>query len=178
MISGPGGAGKGTIVSKLMPLDERLWLSRSWTTRDRRPGEAADSYVFVARDAFEQRIAEGGFLEYAEFLGNLYGTPVPDPPKGNDLVLEIDVQGAAQVVNSFPEVLLIFIEAPSRSVQEARLRHRGDPEPIIGARLDKAEAEARRSQELGAVVVVNDDVDRATGEVLGLIERARSRSLS
>lgn len=165
-------------MSKLLPLDGRLWLSRSWTTRDRRPGEAADSYVFVARDTFEQRIAEGGFLEYAEFLGNLYGTPVPDPPEGLDLVLEIDVQGAAQVVSRFPEALLIFIEAPSPAAQESRLRHRGDPEPIIRARLDKAEAEARRSQELGAVVVVNDDVERATGEVLGLIERARSRSLS
>lgn len=165
-------------MSKLLPLDERLWLSRSWTTRERRPGEAPDSYVFVARDTFEQCIADGGFLEYAEFLGNLYGTPVPDPPDGHDLVLEIDVQGAAQVVSRFPEALLIFIEAPSPAAQEARLRHRGDPEPIIRARLDKAEAEARRSQELGAIVVVNDDVDRATDEVLGLIEQARSRSVS
>lgn len=156
-----------------MPLDEKLWLSRSWTTRDRRPGESEHSYRFVTRAAFEERIASGGFLEYAEFLGNFYGTPTPEPPVGHDLVLEIDVQGAAQVVQLYPDALLIFIEAPTRAAQEARLRHRGDPEPVIRARLDKAEAEVKRSKELGAHVVVNDEVDRATGEVLDLIHRHR-----
>ena len=160
-------------MARLIPQDERLWLSRSWTTRDRRPGEAEDSYVFVSRSAFEQHLAAGGFLEHAEFLGNLYGTPKPEALPGCDLLLEIDVQGATQVVQLYPEALLIFIEAPSRAAQEARLRHRGDAEPIIQARLDKAEAEADRSKEMGAQVVINDDVERATAEVLALIEANR-----
>ncbi len=160
-------------MARLIPRDERLWLSRSWTTRDRRPGEAEDSYVFVSRSAFEQHLAAGGFLEHAEFLGHLYGTPKPEALPGCDLLLEIDVQGATQVVQLYPEALLIFIEAPSRAAQEARLRHRGDAEPIIQARLDKAEAEADRSKELGAQVVINDDVERATAEVLALIEANR-----
>ncbi|MDP2323158.1 MAG: hypothetical protein Q8N51_03915, partial [Gammaproteobacteria bacterium] len=82
IVSGPGGVGKGTIVKALVERNHELWLSRSWTTRDQRLGEADEAYVFVARDDFERRIDAGGFLEWTSFLDNLYGTPVPEPMLG------------------------------------------------------------------------------------------------
>jgi len=166
-------------VRHLLDDDPTLWLSVSAATRPMRPGEVEGvDYFFMSRDEFEAIRDGGGFLEWFEVYGDLKGTPraavAEHLAAGTDVLLEIDVQGAAQVVERFPDALLIFIEAPSRAAQEARLRHRGDPEPIIRARLDKADAEAARSQQMGARVVINDDLERATAEVLGLIRRARS----
>lgn len=176
VVSGPGGVGKGTVVSELVSRHSDLWLSRSWTTRERRPGEAADAYEFVDRATFEAAIEAGGFLEYAEFLGNYYGTPVPVAPEGKDLILEIDVQGARQVVALDPDALLIFLEAPSVAEQEARLRRRGDPGDKVAQRLAKAREEADAGAELGAVRIVNVEVGQCADDIYQAIVAARSAS--
>lgn len=176
MISGPGGVGKGTVVRELVGRDPRLQLSRSWTTRRRRQGEEPDAYVFVDRRRFESHAAAGGFLEWAEFLGNLYGSPRPEVSDANDLILEIDVQGAAQVRDAVPDALLVFMDAPSVDEQTARLRGRGDPEDAVAARVAEADAERQRSDALGAHLVVNHDVDSTVDELLALIDAHRRES--
>ncbi len=177
IVSGPGGVGKGTIVDALVQRDPRLWLSRSWTTRSRRPTERESAYVFTSRDAFEQRIAEGGFLEWTDFLGNYYGTPTPGPPPEADVVvLEIEVDGAQQVKAVRPDARLIFVLPPSREEQERRLRGRGDDPERVQARLRKAEDEEPIGLRLADHVVVNDDLESTIDEMLAIIDRAREEA--
>ena len=175
VLSGPGGVGKGTVVRRLLQIDPQLRLSRSWTTRPRRPGEPDDAYTFVDRATFEAQLARGGFLEYDEFLGNLYATPVPDTldDPDHDLLLEINVQGAEQVRRHRPDALVVLLVAPSREVQEARLRVRGDDEEHVARRLALADAEEAKGRALADAIVVNDDLDRAVAEVAGILDSRR-----
>lgn len=176
VVSGPGGVGKSTVVSHLIDRYPELWLSRSWTTRERRPSEDEDAYVFVSRQEFEDRIAADGFLEHAEFLGNYYGTPTLDEGLDRDAILEIDVQGARQVVEKEPDAVLIFLEAPSREDQLQRLRRRGDPEEKVAQRVNKAAQEASAGRELGAQTIVNHDIDDTVEQMWNAIEKARAAS--
>jgi guanylate kinase len=152
-----------------------LWLSRSWTTRQARPGERErGAYVFVDRATFEEAAAQGRFYEWAEFLGNLMGTPVPDPPPGSDVLLEIDVQGAEQVLAKRPDATVILLLAPSPEVQAERLAARGDDEEHIRRRLELGRAEVERGAAIATQTVVNDDLGRALGELTAIIERTRT----
>lgn len=173
VISGPGGVGKGTLVDHLVSRDPGLWLSRSWTTRPRRPGESPEAYTFTTVEDFQARIAAGGFLEWAPFLDYLQGTPWPEAPEGRDVVLEIDVQGARQVLDREPGALLLFIDAPDRGEQRRRLEGRGDSPERVSQRLAIAEAEAAGAAELGMRTIVNDDLDGAVQEVEAAIAEAR-----
>lgn len=127
----------------------------------------------MTREEFEARIAAAGFLEWAPFLDYLQGTPLPEAPTGRDIVLEIDVQGAVQVLGRHPDALLLFIDAPSRDEQRRRLELRGDPPGKVAQRLALAEAEASAARDLGMRVIVNDDLERATTEVAEAIVAAR-----
>jgi len=174
IVSGPGGVGKGTIVGLLAEQDPQLWLSRSWTTRDRRPGEAADAYTFVDRQAFEDRIESGGFLEWTNFLGNYYGTPTPERTGTRDVVLEIEVDGATQVKQQYPDAVLIFVLPPSREEQQRRLRGRGDAEDKVEQRLQKALDEEPIGLQISDHVVVNDDLADTVRNMMAIIESHRS----
>jgi guanylate kinase len=173
-VSGPGGAGKGTVVARLVERDPRLWLSRSWTTRPRRRSEAADAYTFVDRARFEAAVSEGRFLEWAEFLGHLYGSPLPEAPPGRDVVLEIDLQGAQQIRARFPDAVVVLLLPPSVEVQRRRLEGRGDDEEEVARRIALGAEEERIGRTLTPFVVVNDDVDRAVTEVAGILDERRS----
>lgn len=162
------------MASYLVADDPGLWLSRSWTTRARRPGEPEDAYQFVDRAAFEARVGADGFFEWAEFLGNLYGTPLPEPPAGHDVLLEIDLQGAEQVRAKRPDAILVLLTPPSPDVQAERLRARGDDEDHVAKRLRAGAEEIRQGERIADAVVVNDQLAQAVAQVAGIVARSRA----
>lgn len=174
VVSGPGGVGKGTVVERLLGVVPKVWLSRSWTTRDPRPGEAPDAYNFVTRKQFLDHVEADGFLEWVEFLDYLQGTPKPTPPAGHAVLLEIDVQGAAQIKATNDAAVLVFIDTASVEEQERRLRGRGDSDERVAMRLAHAEQEREMAVELGCDVIINDDLDQAVADLAALIESRRA----
>ncbi len=174
MLIGPGGAGKGTLAADLVADDPTLWLSRSWTTRRPRPGERErGAYVFVDRETFETAVSEGGFFEWASFLDYLVGTPIPSPPPGADVLLEIDVQGAEQVLAQRPDATVIMLLPPSVEVQADRLAGRGDDSDHIRRRVELGRTEVQRGGKIAAHTVVNDDRVEALAELTAIVDRTR-----
>ena len=173
VLIGPGGVGKGTVALRLLELDPRLWLSRSWTTREPRPAETGDEYFFVSREVFEAAIDQDFFYEWAEFHGNLYGTPVPAPPPGRDVLLEIEVQGARQVREREGNAVIVLLTPPSMELLESRLRGRGDLEEHVRTRLTSTRDELEAGRELADYVLVNDSVERVSHEILSILEGLR-----
>jgi guanylate kinase len=182
IISAPSGSGKSTLVSRLLNEVEGLTFSVSYTTRKPRPTEVDGfAYHFIERGEFERRISLGEFLEYAEVFGNYYGTHTGilehAKERGRDLVLDIDIQGAAQLKERIRDAVSIFVLPPSRASLEQRLRARGqDNEAVILRRLADAAKEIR-NYSLYDYVVVNDDLDLAAETLKSIVRAERARRL-
>lgn len=180
VISGPSGVGKDTVIKRLLEIDHNLIYSVSGTTRRPRTDENPDqNYTFLTRERFLQLVDEGAFLEHATYNGNLYGTfkdRVEDARRsGRDVVLKIDVQGAAQVRRLVPDGIFIFVVAPSEAELEKRQERRGsESAEDLEARRKIAEGEMTHLADYDHVVT-NDDVERAAGEILDIVRRARER---
>ena len=182
IISAPSGSGKSTLVSRLMKNVDNLMFSISYTTRPPRGNERdGESYHFISREEFQERIARDEFLEYACVFGHYYGThrSVLDQAcaLGKDLVLDIDVQGARQLKSKIPEAVSVFILAPSRSVLEQRLRVRGeDSEAVIERRLRDAANEIRNYSAYD-YVLINTEVEASAETLAGIVRAERVRRI-
>lgn len=179
VFTGPSGAGKGTLLSRLQEQDDRLFYSISATTRAPRPGETDGvQYYFLSKAEFEEKIAQHAFLEYACYVENYYGTleaPVNEKlEQGFDVVLEIEVQGAMQVHEKRPDAVMVFIAPPSFEELAARLRGRGtEDEEKVFKRLETAKEELKQQHRFD-YVIVNDELDRAVEELRDILAKRRT----
>lgn len=182
VLSGPSGAGKGTICHKLREKRNDLSYSVSATTRSPRKGEVdGKDYFFITIDRFKEMIANDEMLEYAEIYGNYYGTPKPYVmnilDQGKDVVLEIDPQGALQIKKHFPDAIFVFIVPPSLDELTKRIYNRGtDSEEVIKRRLSAATSELEYASKYD-YIIVNDEVEKATNKVSNIIDAERNRAV-
>lgn len=184
IISGFSGAGKGTVVKELLSAyADEYALSVSATTRAPRQGEVDGvHYFFITKEAFEQRIAEGGFLEHAQYVDNYYGTPLAfveeQSAKGVSVILEIEIQGALSVKERYPDAVTIFVTPPTAEELERRLRGRGTDAPdVIEGRLSRAGEEAKFMDRYDYVVInETDQVEACANTIHNIIRSAKLKS--
>ena len=180
VISGPSGAGKGTVIKKLQEINSNIWLSISMTSRAIRSNDIPGStYFFVSKEEFEKRIEQGVFLEYAMYNGNYYGTPkdkiVEKLNEGKDVVLEIEIQGALKVKELVPDAIFIFILPPSMKELRRRLVNRGtDSREKILDRFTTAYKEINEVTKYN-YVVINDEIESAVSKVNAILLSERCR---
>lgn len=178
VMSGFSGAGKGTLMKRLMADYDDFAFSVSMTTRAPREGEVnGRDYFFVTREEFEKTIEEDGLVEYAQYVGNYYGTPKAyveeQLKKGKNVILDIEVQGAMQIKKKFPDALMVFVIPPSIEVLLKRLRARGtESEEVIARRITQAKAECTYMDRY-EYIVINDDLDTAVREMYSMITSAK-----
>ena len=183
VVSGFSGAGKGTLIKRLMEKYDNYALSISATTRQPRAGEEnGREYFFVTKEQFQEMIREDQLIEYAQYVDNYYGTPKAYVEKqmdaGKDVILEIEIQGALKVKEQFPETLLVFIMPPSAEELKRRLVGRGtETEEVIQSRLERAVKESEGIERYD-YLLVNDDVERCSEEMHRLIQIQHNRAVN
>lgn len=181
VVSGPSGVGKNTILNQIIARGNNVRYSISATSRAMRPGEVdGKSYYFVTRAQFEQMITDGELLEFAEYVGNYYGTPlrpiVEATQNGIDIVMDVDVVGALKIKEKYPDAVLVFITAPSFEEIEHRLIGRGDVAPdVMRERLERARWEYSQAEKYD-YTVLNDSVENATQKLLAIMQAERNKS--
>lgn len=185
VVSGPSGAGKSTVISRVLSSRDDMGFSVSATTRSPRDGERDGvNYYFVTRERFMEMMGNGELLECAEYVGNLYGTPKAEVNKrldtGMSVILDIEVQGAAQVKDAMPEAVTVFLAPPSFEDLEARLRGRSPADKAIDEAAIKRRLETARDEcKLAAnydYIIINDNLFTAAGELDAIITAEKCRS--
>ena len=182
VISGPSGVGKNTLLNAVVARSERVRYSISATSRAMRPGEVdGKSYYFVTKEQFRKLIQSDSLLEYAEYVGNYYGTPIQPIREsieaGVDIVMDVDVVGALKIKKRLPAAVLVFVTAPSFTALRDRLLHRGDVAPdVMAERLERARWEYEQAPKYD-YIILNDEVEHAVSELMAIMTAEKCKTM-